>query len=79
MYIPIERIEESEESALYAFKIEEFGWGRFRIDRQSGTAELEEAPSAPGLQRYFDRASGRVRHLLSEGTCPVRTCWSEPA
>ncbi len=75
MYIPIQKIDENERAAMYAFRVEEWGWIRFSIDRVSGTTRLEEAPDAPDIEGYFARASRRVRDLSAEGSFPVRTCW----
>ena len=74
MYIPIQKLEETPDAALYAFRVEDVGWVRFWIDRTSGTARLEEA--LPGIEGYYDRASCRVRDLWAMGNFPQRTCWA---
>lgn len=76
MYIPIQRIEETDDAALYAFRVQDETWARFWIDRASGTARLEEAPDVPGIEGCFARAARRVRELGAAGCYPVRTCWA---
>jgi hypothetical protein len=75
-YIPIKKITETPDAALYAFRIEDQVWGRFWIDRASGTVRLEQAPDTPGIEGYFARASHRVRRAWESGDFPVRTCWA---
>ena len=74
MYIPIQKLEETPDAALYAFRVEDLGWIRFWIDRASGAARLEEA--TPGIEGHYARASRRVRDLWSRGHFPERTCWA---
>ena len=59
MYIPIHKIEETEDAALYAFRIEEWGWGRFWIDRRFRMGANQQQRTICAVQHLLRGAADR--------------------